>query len=169
MSREALLCNSDWASIAYIPSQRTPFLVNTWHKDCKRWLVAVCEQTKPFGCVGVWPWDTCPFSNWVSSYLHSFPAQESHALGGCLSRLQAARGRGSVCACLPWEWEIDNSSGTCDLPRFLPLPAAWSHHGHMRKMPCDRTVKFYSKHCSRPLILLSVSENLFSRATLLCT
>lgn len=35
--------------------------------------------------------------------LRSSPAQESHARGGCLSRLQAARGRGSVCACLPWE------------------------------------------------------------------
>lgn len=53
-----------------IPYRRTPFLVHTWHKGRKRWLVAVCEQTKPFGCVGVWPWDSCPFSNWVSSYLY---------------------------------------------------------------------------------------------------
>lgn len=65
-------------AVAYIPSRRTPFLVHTWHKDCKRWLVAVCEQTKPFGCVGVWPWDTCPFSNWVSSYLHRACALLQH-------------------------------------------------------------------------------------------
>lgn len=38
-----------------------------------------------------------------SQSLCSSPAQESRARGGCLSRLQAARGRGSVCACLSWE------------------------------------------------------------------